>query len=191
MVNNPKTVDPVQWKGDKAMKKTIVIMIIVVALAISFSLFSSRYSAMAEGSDATYVPGKKCKTCHIKTFKAQADTPHAKSFENLTDAGEEVNKSCLPCHTTGYGEPGGFVDAGSTADLAGTTCQGCHGPGSAHIEKGLSKEQRRQTIERTPKDACTKCHKTHKAHPDIGDKSLPSLNKKLERVKERINELGG
>ena len=173
------------------MKKIVVAIVIVAVLAAVISFAVGRRGAIAETSDATYVPGKKCKTCHIKTFKAQSETPHAKSLENLTDAGEEKSEHCLPCHTTGYGKPGGFVDAESTPGLAGTTCQACHGPGSAHIEKGLSKEQRRQNIEKTPKDACTKCHKTHEAHPDIGAKALPSLKKKLERVENRIKELEG
>lgn len=173
------------------MRKITVAIVVVGVLAISFSLVIGRHGAMAGASEATYVPGKKCKTCHIKTFKAQSETPHAKSFENLTGAGEEGNAECLSCHTTGYGKPGGFVDAASTADLAGTTCQACHGPGSAHIEKGLSKEQRREAIQKTPKDACTKCHRNHEAHPDIGAKALPSLKKELERVQSRIKELGG
>ena len=173
------------------MKRIVVAIAIVAVLSVGLSLVIGRRGAIAGASDATYVPGTKCKTCHIKTFKAQAETPHAKSLENLVDAGEETNADCLPCHTTGYGKPGGFVDAESTEDLAGTTCQACHGPGSAHIEKGLSKEQRRETIQKTPKDACTGCHKTHEAHPDIGNKALPSLEKKLERVQSRIKELGG
>jgi hypothetical protein len=173
------------------MKKLAVAIAVIAIVAISTSVLVSRHGAIAGTSDATYVPGRKCKTCHPKPFKAQAKTPHAKSLENLTDAGEETNPECLPCHVTGYGKPGGFVDAESTPALAGTTCQGCHGPGSAHIAKGLKKEQRRQTIERTPKDACTKCHKTHEAHPDIGEKALPSLKKKAERVQSRIKELGG
>jgi len=173
------------------MKKVAMAIVIAAVLSIGLSIVVGRYGAEAETSDATYVPGKKCKTCHIKTYKAQSKTPHAMSLDNLKDAGEETNPECLSCHTTGYGKPGGFVDAESTAGLAGTTCQGCHGPGSAHIEKGLSKEQRRQTIEKTPKDACTKCHKTHEPHPDIGAKSLPSLKKELERIQSRIDELEG
>jgi hypothetical protein len=172
------------------MKKVAVAILMTAILATCLLLFVSRDKAMA-GADATYVPGKKCKMCHMKIYKAQAETPHAKSIDNLIDSGEESNADCLPCHVTGYGQPGGFTDAASSPDLAGTTCQGCHGPGSKHIEKGLDKEQRRATIQKTPKDACTKCHKTHEPHPDIGAKSLPSLKKELERIQSRITELGG
>jgi hypothetical protein len=171
-----------------AVAVAIVAFMVMVGVLLLADLHNG---AMAGASDATYVPGKKCKMCHIKIFKAQAETPHAMSFENLTGAGEETNEDCLPCHSTGYGKPGGFVDAASTPDLAGTTCQACHGPGSAHVESGLSKEQRRELIQKTPKDACTKCHRNHEAHPDIGAKSLPSLKKELERLQDRIKKLGG
>ena len=173
------------------MKRIVVAIAIVAFLAISLSFFMDRGGAMAGTSGATYISGKKCKTCHIKVYKAHAETRHAKSLENLTDAGEATNAECLPCHSTGYGKTGGFVDATSTPTLAGTTCQACHGPGSAHVEKGLSKEQRRQTIEKTPKDACTKCHGIHEAHPDIGAKSLPSLQKQLKELQDKIAKLGG
>jgi len=173
------------------MKRIVIAIVIVAVMAVGFSLVISRHGAIAGASDATYIPGSKCKTCHLKQFKAHAETPHAKSFEKLTDAGEDKNPECLKCHTTGYGQPGGFADIISTEDLAGTTCQACHGPGSAHIAHGLSKEQRKQTIEGTPKDACTKCHKIHEAHPDIGAKALPSLKKELERIQGRIKQLGG
>lgn len=174
------------------VRKIAVAIAIAAALSIiGISVLTGLNGGTAKAADSTYVPGSKCKTCHIKQFKAHAETPHAKSFENLVNAGEQTNAECLPCHSTGYGQPGGFVDAASTEDLSGTTCQACHGPGSAHIEKGLSKEQRKANINKTPKEACIKCHRPHEAHPDIGAKALPSLKKKIERLQARINELGG
>jgi hypothetical protein len=170
------------------VKKIVVAITIVAVLSVAFSMVIGRRGAMA-ASDAEYVANKKCRACHKDEYKTQVGSYHAMSFENLTGAGEEANPECLPCHTTGYGKPGGFVDAASTPDLAGTTCQACHGPGSAHVKS--KKAEKKATIEKTPKDACTKCHRTHEAHPDIGAKSLPSLKKKLERVQARIDELGG
>ena len=174
------------------MRKIAVAIFVVATLTVGLSLLIN-YSGAEAGTaaDATYVANKKCKMCHVKQFKAQAESYHAKSFENLTDAGEEANAECLPCHTTGYGNPGGFADAASTPDLVGTTCQACPGPGSAHIAKGLSKAARKPLIQRTPQDACTKCHKTHEAHADLGAKSIPALKKKLERVQKQITEAGG
>ena len=165
------------------MKKVVVTIAIVAFLAISLSFLMNRDGAIAGTEGSSYVPGNKCKTCHIKLFKAHAKTLHAMSFENLTDSGQEANADCLKCHTTGYGEPGGYVDAASSADLGGTTCQACHGPGRAHVEKGLSKEQRRETIARDPQGACTKCHRPHEAHPDVG---VDTLKKKIERLQSKV-----
>ena len=170
------------------MKKAVLAIAIVAFLAAIFLLFVNRDGAMAGTADASYIPGKKCKTCHIKLFNAHAKSLHAMTFEDLKDAGQEANAECLGCHATGYGKPGGFVDEASSPGLAGTTCQACHGPGSAHIEKGLSKEQRRATIESSPKQACLDCHKTHGEHPDVG---VGVLKKKLERLQAKIKELEG
>ena len=165
--------------------------VLLAPLPVGLSLFIVHRGAVAVPSDATYVPGSKCKTCHIKEYKKQAEAIHFQTFENLKDVGEDSNAECMPCHTTGHGKTGGFTDVASTPELAGTTCQACHGPGSAHIEKGLSKEQRREAIQRVPQDACTKCHKTHEDHPEISNKAglKMALQKKLERLQSRIGAL--
>ena len=172
----------------KEMKKVIPIIVIFAFLAIGISFFANHDGAMAGTSDATYVPGKKCKVCHIKVFKAHAESLHAMAFENLKDAGQETNAECLACHSTGYGKAGGFTDMESTPGLAGTSCQACHGPGSAHVEKGLSKEERKAAMTTDPKQACVNCHKIHGEHPDVG---VSVLQKKLERLQAKIQEMGG
>lgn len=171
------------------MKKVVVVIAIVAFLAISLSLFISRDGAMAETSgEASYVSGNKCKMCHKDIFKAHAESLHAIAFENVKDAGQETNPECLACHSTGYGKPGGFVDEASTPTLAGTTCQACHGPGSAHVGRGLSKEERRTAIISSPKDACVNCHKQHSEHADVG---VGTLKRKLERLQAKIEKQGG
>jgi hypothetical protein len=36
---------------------------------------------------------------------------------------------CLPCHSTGHGQPGGFVSSRQTPHMGGVQCEACHGPG--------------------------------------------------------------
>jgi hypothetical protein len=105
-------------------------------------------SAAAE--EHSYVGTKKCKMCHLKEWTSWSKTRMALAFEVLKP-GERADKkkaagldpakdytkdpACLPCHTVGFGKPGGFKDMETTPDLAGVGCEMCHGPGSTYTEK--------------------------------------------------------
>ncbi len=73
-----------------------------------------------------YVGTNKCKACHLAEYRSWSATRMAKSFDLLKPGVEKnaklrakldpdrdytADKNCLPCHTTGYGKTGGFVDA--------------------------------------------------------------------------------
>jgi len=153
------------------MRRRIIIIVSVIAvIAVTLSIAINRQDAIAGPANNKYVSEKRCYMCHRSQAKQHENTVHAKTFKKLLDNNQDKNPKCLPCHTTGYGKPSGFMDAKSTPDLAGVGCQACHGPGSAHVEEGLSKEQKRQTIELTMADACTKCHKIHQKHIDVNKK---------------------
>ncbi len=106
---------------------------------------------------ATYIGVKKCKSCHFKQWNSWRKTKMAQTFEVLKPGvrSEEKTKlkfdpnkdytqdtTCLSCHTSGFGIPGGYIvpadgDAEAkkqAADNAGVTCEGCHGPGSKSVE---------------------------------------------------------
>jgi nitrate/TMAO reductase-like tetraheme cytochrome c subunit len=152
------------------MKRILLIVSVITVIAVAFSIAINRPKAMAGPATAKYVSEKRCYMCHRSQAKLHEGTTHAKSFKNLSDHNQEKDPKCLSCHTTGYGKPSGFVDAKSTPELAGVGCQACHGPGSAHIEEGLSKEQKRQSISLTTPDSCIKCHKVHQKHIDVNSK---------------------
>ena len=104
----------------------------------------------AEGH--AFVGANKCKMCHINEAKSWSQTKMANAFELLKpgvnaeakkkaglDSAKDYTKdvTCLPCHTTGYGKPGGFVDFATTPNLAGVGCEMCHGAGGSYAVDAL------------------------------------------------------
>jgi hypothetical protein len=125
----------------------------------------------------TYVGTKECAACHFEQFMAWRQTPHAKAFE-IMPAKYHTDASCLKCHATGHGTPSGFTSMQQTPNLAGNSCEGCHGPGSKHSEVAKSFGQKKLTPEEQqqvrdtiymmlPTNVCAECHLSagHKKHP--------------------------
>jgi hypothetical protein len=110
-----------------------------------------------------YVGDKTCQKCHFLQHKSWKKTGMAKAMRTLFPTAEADDKAlfdrkkaagldpakdystdakCLPCHTTGYGLPGGYpVDpkkdeaSGKAAELMGNvSCEACHGPGSEYVK---------------------------------------------------------
>lgn len=138
-----------------------------------------------KGTANEYIGANKCKMCHSKQMKAWTDTRHAKAFQTLLtvdDAkaaewakkmGVELkgkaseNATCVGCHVTGQGLPGGHPAADSTlnANVMFVGCESCHGPGSAH--KASAKEAKKGTMNGAVGEAlCKSCH-TAAASPDF------------------------
>jgi hypothetical protein len=151
------------------------------ALAI---LIAAPVSLPAEGGPS-FAGTKRCRPCHMKEYKAWSETKMARAFELLkpgaaaaakTKAKLDPNKdytgdaTCLACHTTGYGKPGGFVDMATTPDMAGVGCEVCHGPGGTYLEKEhmslQNKEYKKASlvavglVGQITKEQCTPCHNT-------------------------------
>ncbi len=135
--------------------------------------------AVTPPADQTYAGTKACTACHLKQWMAWKKTKHATDSFAKLPAKYKTDATCLPCHSTGYGAASGFKDETSTPNLAGTTCEACHGPGSKHVEvakpfiskKTLTAEETasiRGTIYKVlPQNVCMRCHATqvHKEHP--------------------------
>jgi hypothetical protein len=139
--------------------------------------------APAAKKEFAYVGSNNCKKCHLKEWNSWAETKMAKSFELLkpdqaaaekTAAGLDPqqdytrDQTCLRCHTTGFGKPGGFRSERETPDLAGGGCEVCHGPGGTYTEERFmsmkNKEYKRSEVvavgmvEWITKDLCLGCH---------------------------------
>ena len=88
---------------------------------------------------AAYVGSEACRSCHSAEFDVWAASPHQRAGETLATAGKQSDAACLRCHTTGFGNPGGFPrDAAAPAhrDLGRVGCESCHGPGGDHVKQG-------------------------------------------------------
>ena len=156
-------------------------------MTIAFALV---ISILAQ-DEAEYVGSKKCKMCHNKQYKSWLETAHAHNYQQLVEMGKTEDATCLKCHSTGYGKPGGFKPGSEdlTQDpvLRGTGCEACHGPGSKHV--ALPKEQKKGSMGQVKQGTCETCHMPHGGHPDLGQAIRPVLERKLKELQDRIAKL--
>lgn len=80
-----------------------------------------------------------CRKCHLREYRSWERTPHAKAIELLSPE-EQADPNCVKCHSTGFGEPTGFVSMEETPKLANVGCEVCHGPGSLFMDKEIMKD---------------------------------------------------
>ena len=130
-----------------------------------------------------YVGSRWCSECHQNEHSSYSRSVHNTAIQSLNLKKEQNNPECLACHTTGYGEPGGFKNMTETYHLANVGCESCHGSAKEHLclENDLKEAQKAQSsneatqeqtalIESTvngydhkirkdvPQEICLKCH---------------------------------
>lgn len=110
-------------------------------------------------ADNTFVGSHACEKCHADQYASFLDyASKAHSYESvlvmrkgLTDSEYE---ECLKCHSTGYGQPGGFVSESETPELKNAGCEVCHGPGSVHADT----QDPEDIIAEVGIEVCSTCH---------------------------------
>jgi hypothetical protein len=162
----------------------LVVVVLCGMAAYFFVLRSSRAVSNALAplekvpDGQTYVGHKVCGACHYDQLLDWKKTDHSRSTHHVP-AAYKNDASCMKCHSTGLGQPGGFKSEAETPGLVGTNCEACHGPGSKHVEiaKGFNgrklnadeeKYVRSSIYKVLPKNVCVTCHisKGHQKHPD-------------------------
>jgi hypothetical protein len=137
----------------------IATVIVVVAVFLFAGALSAPRVAAESTQGATFIGSAACNDCHpdqyerFKKFSKKARSWHSVEVMRSNLTSEEL-ATCFECHTTGYGEPGGFVSAEETPELAHVGCETCHGPGSVHAEFGDAADI---TLEPSMED-CLACH---------------------------------
>jgi len=102
--------------------------------AVITRLYTTDAFFRVSGPAPAYIGAQACAGCHDSIRNTELKTPHAGAFTDadFAAAGGQTNRSCLPCHTVGYGLPTGFVSKSRTPLLAGVQCENCHGPAANH-----------------------------------------------------------
>ena len=95
---------------------------------------SAQASTAGSRAESDLVGSARCRQCHAETYSQWSETAHAEAFASLEGEKEQADPSCLRCHTTGAGKPGGFRGYLATPGMAQVGCESCHGPGRAHSE---------------------------------------------------------
>ncbi|MBI5519574.1 MAG: cytochrome c family protein [Desulfovibrio sp.] len=138
---------------------------LIAATFLCFAIPPATISMAANGN-TRYVGSTVCKDCHDKEYatfvkfskKAHSDNSIKIMAKKLS---QEELRECFSCHTTGYGQPGGFVGFEQTPDLAYAGCEVCHGPGSAHVDSGGKKNLILGNGRMNMKN-CEKCHNSER-----------------------------
>jgi hypothetical protein len=166
---------------------------IVLTLTIMIATYFWAKPGYRHGTNSGFVGPQTCtEECHQKQGESWAETRMAKSFDALRPGVYAAEKEmvgldpeadytevsdCLYCHTTGYGLVGGFVSFEETPEMAGVTCEACHGPGGMYVKTVMdaddptfATEEAREAGLVYPPTArvCRKCHNEDSPFIDVG-----------------------
>lgn len=127
----------------------------------------------------SYLGIARCWGCHRRQYESWKKTKMAQAYETLKPGflGEAKRRAgfdptvdytrdpfCLSCHTTGYSEPSGFRTIEETPQLAGVSCEACHGPGRQYWELMLKNPRFRRAeaiaagLVHPGETVCVRCH---------------------------------
>ena len=173
------------------MRRPIVFLLLAL-LAMALPSLAAEEPFIKMPDKPAYMGAAACNgNCHDPWYRAWKDTPHAKTYDLLKpgvsasakrraginpDADNTKNPKCLRCHTTGYGQKGGFVPGETPVSdmkpsLEQGGCEMCHtGRGGNQLRVAMKKskgEFKRNKIEQWGarydyENVCRRCH----GHPN-------------------------
>lgn len=83
--------------------------------------------------EPSYVGATRCGQCHAEALIWWQKHAHGRAYATLEKVDKQWSLSCVSCHVTGYGKPGGSTVVHNEG-LTNVGCESCHGPGSMHAE---------------------------------------------------------
>ncbi len=116
----------------------------------------TRLKQQTEKSDSPYAGAQQCKACHSSEYSAWQKTRHADAYGSLLAVNKVFDPACIGCHSVGFGQAGGFLDASLTPQLTNVQCESCHGAARQH---SLSAGKVKVTNSGWTKEKmCRQCH---------------------------------
>ena len=112
-----------------------------------------RKGARTAPAGSPYAGAAQCVACHEGPTTQWRTTPHAHAWATLVNDVRETDASCVPCHSTGFGQPGGPQTPAEIHGLTDVQCEACHGPGAAHVASAGQRHLPEVTLA-----TCTTCH---------------------------------
>lgn len=116
------------------------------------------YPAVTEGADrrvpdprGAYVGSQACAACHTEQAGAHSESSH-RALPASFPADGLGRAQCLACHVTGAFRRTGWRGREDRSDLAGVSCEACHGPGQEHAAEPKA------GWGRVALTACRSCH---------------------------------
>jgi Cytochrome c554 and c-prime len=102
-------------------------------------------AAMKPAVKLEFVGSEACKKCHEAEYAVWDKTPHGHALDALEKYAarptlRNFDPECVRCHTVGFDNKTGYVDAETTPLLKHVGCESCHGPGSGHVANGRDKD---------------------------------------------------
>lgn len=104
-----------------------------------------------------YVGYGVCMGCHMTAQVFSLNDAHGRAWKTLEDAGKTRDLDCVPCHVTGWQQPGGSA-FGNLDQFSAVRCEACHGPGSAHAAKPSRGAQSGLRPSPLAAENCQGCH---------------------------------
>jgi nitrate/TMAO reductase-like tetraheme cytochrome c subunit len=127
------------------------------ALVAVIVFVMAQLSAHAQPSTDAYAWSGACKTCHASEWASWEKTKHASAIQRVSGT---TDKSCIGCHVTPTGAA--LLDDRANANVQ---CEGCHGPGKAHVTAAAGGAAKPGQIVRKPSETiCTDCHSSKSPH---------------------------
>jgi nitrate/TMAO reductase-like tetraheme cytochrome c subunit len=96
-------------------------------------------------------------------------------YETLVRVRAEFDPDCLPCHTVGFGQRGGFRSAARTPDLKGVQCESCHGPAEDHARAMKSGASWKNAFRPVTPGTCIRCHDEENSENFVYESYWPKI----------------